>query len=71
MTAVEKERKKAEKLKKFAEKQSKAGTTAPQAASKVKEKKKPEAPKEVALPVYKEDTPVGEKKSACGLDLAT
>ena len=64
MTAVEKERKKAEKLAKFAEKQSKVGTAAPQATSKVKEKKKSEALKEVALSEYKEDTPVGEKKSA-------
>ena len=64
MTTVEKERKKAEKLKKFSEKQAKAGTPAPQAAPKAKEKKKPEAPKETALSEYKEDTPVGEKKSA-------
>jgi hypothetical protein len=63
---VERERKKAEKAKKFAEKKDKALSKAAAApvSSKGKEKKaKLEAAKEEALPEYKEDTPVGEKKS--------
>ena len=61
--AVERERKKAEKAKKFAEKKSKAAESVP-VSSKAKEKKaKAEAAKEDALPEYLEETPVGEKKS--------
>ena len=61
--AVERERKKADKAKKFAEKKSKAAESAP-VSSKAKEKKaKAEAAKEDALPEYLEETPVGEKKS--------
>lgn len=65
MSVVEKERKKAEKAKKFAEKQAKTvnGPGAP-ATSKSKEKKaKQEAVKEEPLPEYVEETPPGEKKS--------
>ena len=65
MPVVEKERKKAEKAKKFAEKQAKTvnGSAAP-APSKSKEKKaKQEAAKEEPLPEYVEETPLGEKKS--------
>lgn len=62
---MEKERKKAEKQKKFDEK--KAKTTnglATAAASKTKEKKiKQDAEKEAALPKYVEETPLGQKKS--------
>ena len=62
---MERERKKADKLKKFAEKQAKTGASSatPQTAPKPKEKKKPEAAKETALSAYVEDTPPGEKKS--------
>lgn len=67
--AVEKERKKAEKVKKLAEKQAKFMAIAPPAAQKVKEKKKPNAPSEATLPPYVEDTPAGEKKSRCGATL--
>lgn len=68
VSVVEKERKKAEKAKKFAEKQAKSvtGPSAP-AASKNKEKKaKQEAAKEEPLPEYVEETPPGEKKSKSG-----
>lgn len=65
MSVVEKDRKKAEKAKKFAEK--KAKTTEPpsaSASSKSKEKKsKHETAKEEPLPEYVEETPHGEKKS--------
>lgn len=63
---VEKERKKAEKAKKFAEKQAKTTngnlTAAP---SKTKEKKaKAQSSKEEPLPDYVEETRPGDKKSA-------
>lgn len=65
VSVVEKERKKAEKAKKFAEKQAKTvnGPALP-ATSKSKEKKaKQEAAKEEPLPEYVEETLPGEKKS--------
>lgn len=59
---MEKERKKAEKLKKFSEK--KAKTSSDAVSSKVKDKPaKKESAKETPLPEYVEDTPPGEKKS--------
>ena len=62
---VERERKKAEKTKKFTEKQAK--TTSNVTASKGKGKPtKQESAKEVPLPEYVEDTPPGEKKSMLG-----
>lgn len=54
-----KERAKAEKARKFAEKQAKQAAAAP--STKTKEKK-PKV-KEEALPKYVEETPKGEKKS--------
>lgn len=61
---VEKERKKDEKAKKFAEKQKKTLNAAPAAAAKSKEKKaKAETAKEEPLPEYVEETPPGQKKS--------
>ncbi len=64
-SVVERERKKAEKAKKFAEKKAKSAdvSTAP-AASKRKEKKATqEARKEEPLREYVEETPPGQKKS--------
>lgn len=63
--AVEKERKKAEKQKKFDEKKAKTSNAAATAAlSKTKEKKaKQSEEKEAPLPKYVEETPPGEKKS--------
>ena len=65
LPVVEKERKKAEKAKKFAEKQSKsASSSAAPLPSKSKEKKaKQDAAKDDPLPKYVEETPKGEKKS--------
>ena len=63
---MEKERKKAEKSKKFAEKQAKSvpGASTNPATSKTKEKKvKSDSVKDEPLPKYVEDTPPGEKKS--------
>ena len=62
---MEKERKKQDKAKKFAEKQMKSlNNEAAPTVSKNKEKKaKQQAAKEDPLPDYKEETPVGEKKS--------
>ena len=59
---VEKERKKAEKMKKFQEKQ--ATKPAALVPSKTKEKKAKADSKEEPLPEYVEETPPGEKKSA-------
>jgi valyl-tRNA synthetase len=72
LSVVEKERKKAEKAKKFAEKQAKT-TTAPAAApSKTKEKKaKTDAAKDEPLPKYMEETPEGQKKSSIPQRLRT
>lgn len=63
--AVEKERKKAEKQKKFDEKRAKTSNAAATAApSKTKEKKaKQSEEKEAPLPKYVEETPPGQKKS--------
>lgn len=61
---VEKERKKAEKMKKFQEKQ--ATKPAVPAPSKTKEKKAKADSKDEPLPEYVEETPPGEKKSAFG-----
>jgi len=69
---VEKERKKTEKAKKFAEKQAKTvnGAATP-ALSKNKEKKaKAESSKEEPLPEYVEETPPGEKKSKHIIEIA-
>lgn len=65
VSVVEKERKKADKAKKFAEKQAKTvNSSAAPATSKSKEKKaKQEAVKEEPLPEYVEETPPGVKKS--------
>lgn len=62
---VEKERKKAEKQKKFDEKKAKtSGSAATAAPSKTKEKKaKQGAEKEAPLPEYVEQTAPGQKKS--------
>ena len=62
---VERERKKAEKAKKFADKKAKtAEASASPAASKTKEKKAiQEAQKDEHLPEYVEETPPGQKKS--------
>ena len=59
---MEKDRKKAEKAKKFAEKKAKQTETAPASASKGK-KSKPDSTREENLPDYVEETPFGEKKS--------
>ena len=59
--SVEKERQKAEKARKFAEKQAKKQNAAAAGPSKTKQKK--EAAKEEVLPEYVEETPKGEKKS--------
>lgn len=67
---MEKERKKAEKAKKFAEKKAKTATapSAAPTASKTKEKKaKSDAAKDEPLPEYVEETPPGEKKSTQSL----
>lgn len=70
---VEKERKKAEKVKKFAEKQAKnVNGSATPTTSKTQEKKaKAASAKEEPLPEYVEETPPGEKKSEsnCGINL--
>lgn len=58
---VEKERKKAEKLKKFSEKQAKTSSNATAPKGKGKPAKK-ESVKDVSLPEYIEETPPGEKK---------
>ena len=64
MPLVEKERKKAEKAKKFAEKKVKTTNDSTSTVSKTKEKKaKQEASKDEALPEYIEETTPGEKKS--------
>lgn len=60
-SAVEKERQKAEKAKKFAEKQAKLKAAGDAQPSKKKEKK--EVAKEEPLPAYVEETPKGQKKS--------
>ena len=63
---MEKERKKAEKAKKFAEKQAKTvtGASTISTTSKTKEKKaKSDGTKDEPLPKYVEETPPGEKKS--------
>lgn len=67
---VEKERKKAEKQKKFDEKKAKtSNATATAAPSKTKEKKaKQGAEKEAPLPEYVEETPPGQKKSTSQLN---
>ena len=60
---MERERKKQEKAKKFAEKKLKTAAEAAATTSKTREKKaKQEAAREEPLPEYKEDTPVGDKK---------
>ncbi|KAH8675652.1 tRNA synthetases class I-domain-containing protein [Xylariales sp. PMI_506] len=65
---LERERKKAEKNAKFAEKQkAKAAQPAQAAASKPKKEKAPK-PVEEPLPDYVEDTPPGEKKRLKSLD---
>ncbi|KAK9422004.1 putative valine--tRNA ligase [Seiridium unicorne] len=68
---VERERKKAEKNAKFAEKQkakaAQADQQAQQAASKPKKEKAPK-PVDEPLPPYVEDTPVGEKKRLKSLE---
>ena len=65
MSVVEKDRKKAGKAKKFAEKKAKnIEPPSTSASSKSKEKKsKHETAKEESLPEYVEETPHGEKKS--------
>ena len=60
---VEKERKKAEKIKKFEEKKAKAASTTNAPSKKQEKKAKQDNSKDGALPEYVEDTPVGEKKS--------
>jgi hypothetical protein len=62
---VEKERKKAKKLEKLAEKQSgNVGATNAGAPSKAKERKaKQDAAKDEPAPAYHEETPPGQKKS--------
>lgn len=68
--SVEKERKRAEKTKKFAKKQAKTvnGSATP-TLSKTKEKKaKAASAKEEPLPDYVEETPPGEKKSESAVD---
>ena len=64
LPVVEKERKKAEKAKKFADKQAKTlNNAAAPATSKTKEKKaKQETTKDPPLPEYVEETPPGKKK---------
>ena len=59
---MEKERKKAEKLKKFSEKKAKTSSNADSSKTKDKPAKK-ESAKEIPLPEYVEETPLGEKKS--------
>ena len=62
---MEKDRKKAEKAKKFAEKHAKTvNSSATPVLSKTKEKKaKQDSAKDEPLPKYVEETPEGEKKS--------
>lgn len=62
---VERERKKAEKTKKFTEKQAKTTSNSTASKSKGKPTKK-ESAKDVPLPEYIEETPPGEKKSMLG-----
>lgn len=64
IVVVDKERKQAEKNKKFAAKKAKAAESSPATTSKTKEKKtKADASAEPELPQYVEETPPGEKKS--------
>lgn len=60
---MERDRKKAEKAKKFAEKKSKNEKAAAPAPSKTKEKKSKQNSLDEPLPEYVEETPPGEKKS--------
>ena len=62
MPLVERDRKKAEKSKKFAEKKSKNEAGAGPAVSKTKEKKSKQNSSDGPLPEYVEETPSGEKK---------
>ena len=67
---LERERKKADKLKKLAEKQAKvaAAPPAPIAGGKKEKKEKPEREAAVILPPYIEETPAGHKKIMKSLD---
>lgn len=59
---MERDRKKAEKAKKFAEKKLKNEEVVALPASKVKEKKSKQNSSDRPLPEYVEETPPGEKK---------
>ena len=65
---LERERKKAEKLKKLADKQAKNAAAPPPATTGKKGKAKPDAGNAAALEPYVEETPLGSKKMLKSLD---